>query len=439
MKKSPWKQWAFKLPLLYLILVGVGLIYTFFFIPRSEPAWGIVPLLPIFVVLIPMDVFGNGDHPPSEFLFLFLFLAFLLWLLVLAGIGLQIDRSKKVQSGKWQKVLHFIQEKTPRWKSFSRGLAFFLGIFSFSNALASFFTPALGGNHWWIDLRPLNSSATNLILLGAALCLLAFALQPKLSAWRSKATIVFLVLLLCVSVYNTATFYLLLTSGQIQAGIPIPFSLLVSMSLGLLLCNLSQFQTEKNTAKLRDLVLSGSSFCFCLLAFPVLQMLFYGETDYRRHADAIVVFGARVYADGRPSDALSDRVRTACNLYHQGYATKLLFSGGPGDGSTHETEAMKRMAIFSGVSESDILLDASGLNTQATVENSRSFIKKNGIRRVLAVSHFYHLPRIKMCFERAGIEAFTVPAEEGFPLRKTPWFMAREVVAFWGYYLAALA
>ena len=40
----------------------------------------------------------------------------------------------------------------------------------------------------------------------------------------------------------------------------------------------------------------------------------------------------------------------------------------------------------------DILRDARGINTEATVRNTLALRP----RRVLAVSHFYHLPRIKM-------------------------------------------
>ena len=55
-----------------------------------------------------------------------------------------------------------------------------------------------------------------------------------------------------------------------------------------------------------------------------------------------------------------------------------------------------------------------------------------------AVSHFYHLPRIKMAYQRAGIEVYTVPARETRTLLKLPQFVAREVAAFWFYYARAL-
>jgi hypothetical protein len=54
------------------------------------------------------------------------------------------------------------------------------------------------------------------------------------------------------------------------------------------------------------------------------------------------------------------------------------------------------------------------------------------------VSHFYHLPRIKLAYQRAGMEVRTVPARETYILAQIPYSMAREVVALWVYYLRPL-
>ncbi|MEY2427479.1 MAG: hypothetical protein QOJ40_364, partial [Verrucomicrobiota bacterium] len=188
----------------------------------------------------------------------------------------------------------------------------------------------------------------------------------------------------------------------------------------------------------RRLIQIAAVCALCLGVFPLAQMFCFGKTDYRRPADIAVVPGARVYSDGRASDALADRVRTACQLYHQGLTRKLLFSGGAGDGAIHETESMKRMAIKLGVREEDILVDEAGLNTQATVKNSEAIFSQLHASRVLVVSHFYHLPRIKMAYQRDGWDVYTVPAKESYFLRQMPYNMAREVAALWVYYLRPL-
>jgi len=54
------------------------------------------------------------------------------------------------------------------------------------------------------------------------------------------------------------------------------------------------------------------------------------------------------------------------------------------------------------------------------------------------VSHFYHLPRIKLAYQRDGWDVFTVPAKETYLLRQMPYNMAREIAALWLYYLRPL-
>jgi uncharacterized SAM-binding protein YcdF (DUF218 family) len=167
------------------------------------------------------------------------------------------------------------------------------------------------------------------------------------------------------------------------------------------------------------------------IVFPLVQVIGFGSTDYRRSADVIVVFGARAYADGRPSQALSDRVRTACELYRKGYARTLIFSGGPGDGAISEPQAMRRQAISLGVPDEAIHLDERGLSTVATDHNTVPFLRDRNLRRVLAVSHGYHLPRLKIAFRRAGYDVYTVPAKETRRLRAEPLRVMREVPALW--------
>jgi len=164
-------------------------------------------------------------------------------------------------------------------------------------------------------------------------------------------------------------------------------------------------------------------------------MLFFGTTDYRRKADVAVVLGARTYADGTASQALHDRVRTAVELYQQGLVTQLIFSGGPGDGSISEPQAMRQIAIDRGIPENAISLDERGLNTQATVKNTVGAFQEMNVHRVLVVSHAYHLPRVKLAYQRAGWDVRTVPARQSRRLRSEGFYVGREVVAIWAYYL----
>jgi uncharacterized SAM-binding protein YcdF (DUF218 family) len=315
----------------------------------------------------------------------------------------------------------------------ARTIALFVAILALGNLLGDLLWPGFDANIWWINLRLLPVWVGNVFLAVAALPLMVFAFRSSRGTWSSLAAAVSALLLAIVSLTNVASFYGLLITDRIAAGFPIPLSLLVFAGMLLVIRAAMPHKLRMRRSISWVWIVTGS---LCLFgAFPLALMLFFGNTDYRRPADAVVVFGARAYADGRLSDALEDRVRTACELYRTGLAKRLVFSGGPGDGSVHETAAMRRYAIQHGVRSEDIFVDEMGLNTAATVRNTVPLLQQWHARSVLAVSHFYHLPRIKLCYQRAGLDVRTVPARQKYLMSQMPYNMAREVAAFWVYYL----
>jgi uncharacterized SAM-binding protein YcdF (DUF218 family) len=316
-------------------------------------------------------------------------------------------------------------------------LALFFGGFALTNLLGNLRAARFDANLWWIDLRWFPASLANAFLAIAGICLIGVGLHPPGLKGLRRVVLFCAAILALISLANAANFFVLLTRHDVSSSVPLPLSLMVSLSM-LLICRAVLTSSASSSSALK--LWPALMVCLaCALVFPLAEMLCFGKTDYRRRADVTVVLGCRVYADGRPSDALKDRVRTACQLYREGWTRKLLFSGGPGDGATSEVEAMKTLAIQLGVKAEDIVVDDQGLNTQATVRNTKAILSKMKASRVLVVSHFYHLPRIKLAYQRAGCEVFTVPARESYLLRQMPYNMAREVAALWVYYMRPLA
>lgn len=308
----------------------------------------------------------------------------------------------------------------------ARGFALFLGGFIGLGLMAQAVTPGFDLNLWWVDLRALPVPVAVICLALLSLTLLAHAVRPQwLSRWTWPARGV-LGLFLVFTLVNAIVFWRLLAGDHLASSLPIPLSLV--FTVGLMMVWFDIGTVPRTLPRWRRVFGAGIVF---VLSFPLLQCLGFGKTDYRRPADVAVVFGARAYANGLPSDALADRVRTACQLYHEGMARRLWFSGGPGDGAVHETEAMRNMAIREGVPASAISVDPAGLNTAATVRNTAPALRGS---RVIAVSEFYHLPRIKLAYQRAGVDVLTVPAKPGHLARAwAPASTLREIPAFWSY------
>lgn len=321
-------------------------------------------------------------------------------------------------------------------RAFARGTALFFGMFSLANAVVALRTGRTE-DLWWVDLGMLPGWVTGLLWLSATL-LIAYAIRPDMRSWRRIATCVVAGALTAVALVNVSGFYSAWHAGVVAPVTPVPFSAIVAAGFALVgvVAWLQSTPTRPGGAEGVVVVLVAT---LLVLAFPLAQVCFFGTTDYRREADVAVVFGARVFASGQLTTSLEDRVRTAAGLYTDGLVDMLLMSGGVGESGHDEAEVMRDRAIELGVPEAAIMLDHQGLDTDRTVAHTVPLFAADGSTRVLTVSQFYHLPRIKMAYRAAGQQVYTVPAEESRPIVKTPVLVMREVPAFWLYWGRAWA
>ena len=115
-----------------------------------------------------------------------------------------------------------------------------------------------------------------------------------------------------------------------------------------------------------------------------LQILwdYLGMHQTPEKADVIVGFG----------NFNTDIARRAAELYHQGYAPKVLFTGGLGrntEGLLPEPEALRfaKVAIACGVPEQDILVEDRSRNTKENIEFTRELLQMHNIphQKILGV------------------------------------------------------
>lgn len=129
----------------------------------------------------------------------------------------------------------------------------------------------------------------------------------------------------------------------------------------------------------------------------------YGQrTPQRERWDAIVVAGCRVHADGTPSVALERRTRLAVRLWKEGYAPKIMFTGGVGEGRISEAAAAAGMARAQGVPPQAIGVED---RSRSTEENARFSRELLGQARVLVVTDSFHVYRARRVFARHFPEA----------------------------------
>ncbi len=120
-----------------------------------------------------------------------------------------------------------------------------------------------------------------------------------------------------------------------------------------------------------------------------------------------IVFGARVFADGRLTNSLYDRVLTGVELYRAGRVKKLLMSGDRQGDNYDEPAAMKKMALELGVAESDIVLDNDGKRTFDSCYRAKEIFE---VQKAILVTQDYHQPRALYLCNSLGIDSIGITA-----------------------------
>ena len=114
-------------------------------------------------------------------------------------------------------------------------------------------------------------------------------------------------------------------------------------------------------------------------------------TDPLAKADAIVAISGDTGA----------RANTAIELWKQGYAPLLIFSGGSSDPeSVASAELMKRTAVAAGVPANAILVEGQSATTEENAQRVAELMRSKALRSAILVTSPYHQRRAAMLFER---------------------------------------
>jgi SanA protein len=160
------------------------------------------------------------------------------------------------------------------------------------------------------------------------------------------------------------------------------------------------------------------------------------SADQAPRKPVAIVFGAGLWRDGRPTAVLSDRVKTAADLYFTGKVDALLMSG-TSVPNYNEPRAMRNYAIGLGVPNEAIVQDLAGLRTYDTCYRARHIY---GVENALLVTQGFHLPRALYLCDALGVQSVGVASDlREYRTRSQVYWQIREIlatmVALWELYV----
>ena len=127
----------------------------------------------------------------------------------------------------------------------------------------------------------------------------------------------------------------------------------------------------------------------------------------------IVIFGAAVRPDGRPSPALLRRIaygRAAAVLYPE---APILCSGGAVRGGPSEASLIAEALAAGGTAGERLILDEASLDTLQNVEATVRQVTEGGHPYVVVCSDGYHLPRIRLMLALHRVASVAGPVPRG--------------------------
>ena len=162
-------------------------------------------------------------------------------------------------------------------------------------------------------------------------------------------------------------------------------------------------------------------------------IIWVGDRDQAAPADAIIVLGAAAY-DAKPSPVFEERIRHGLELYRQGYAPKLIFTGGFGGTGARfsESQVARRYALKQGIAARDILIESRSRTTRQNLVEAKRLMEARGMRRAILVSDPLHMARALRLSDELGIDALasSTPSTR-FRSFHTSWrFLLQEVYFF---------
>jgi vancomycin permeability regulator SanA len=128
------------------------------------------------------------------------------------------------------------------------------------------------------------------------------------------------------------------------------------------------------------------------------------------HDAIIIIFGAAVQPDGRPSQTLHHRVAAAARFGTRFSRPLFIPTGAKGRHGDAEAIVMARQLRDAGYPDTAIMKEETGTDTLSSVRSVTRIVKGvSPTPNVYACTSAYHLPRCLMLLRLAGIRAHACP------------------------------
>ncbi len=251
--------------------------------------------------------------------------------------------------------------------------------------------------------------------------------------------------------------YLFLGLGYYSNHVQMPFNkyyffgqygnkLFTGLCFTIYLFTLIYFAFSLIYSKTKPKIFSGKAFLsakFLMIVFLLLAKLFIllnenklkGKSINPNEKNILIVLGAAVWSDNKPSPILAARVRKAAEISRNNFIDKIYFTGGNAPGERSEAEVAYE--YFKGLNPifEQVELETKTSSTNAQIQFIKNFIlpKYTGYE-IIVISDSFHLVRIREISNFHQIKIKTVASDFPLNIGENVYNRLREslaLIVFW--------
>jgi len=137
-------------------------------------------------------------------------------------------------------------------------------------------------------------------------------------------------------------------------------------------------------------------------------------------ADAVVVLGSNVDADGTLNGGSLRRAVHGMVLFRRGFAPRIVFTGFHAPGRASEAAVRAELAQTLGIPASALIVEERARTTREEAELVAARLSPLGAKRILLVTSSRHMGRAQAQFERRGFVVLPAPVQEGTTTSDVP-------------------
>jgi vancomycin permeability regulator SanA len=190
-------------------------------------------------------------------------------------------------------------------------------------------------------------------------------------------------------------------------------------------------------------VAGSASIIFFIIILTIAYTTFFTRTEldetYNSQYDVVVVLGAAVWSDNKPSPIFTGRIEKAAQIFRSGRVKMIQLTGGSAPGEISEARAAYDLLIELGVSADRLQFEEKTSTTSEQIRYIRKeIISGDGDLKIAVISDSFHLKRVLEMCSFYNVAARVIASDYQLNFEKLLFYKLRDSIGLLLFWIFAI-